>query len=264
MYPYSDYTTTKILGINVGILTREELNKALLNIIEKKQSGWISYINVHTINLAFKSLWFINFLNNSLLTYCDGEGVRWGAKILGFKIPERICLSDWIFDILKILEQNNKNIFILGTSEKIISDTKLILNRLYPALNIVGTHNGYFNSQENNKIINLINNTNADVLFVAMGMPKQEEWIQINYKQLKPLLIFNAGSCFDFVAGNKRRCPQWMGKIGFEWLFRLIQEPRRLWKRYLIGNPLFFIRIIYYRIHTIFCSAERQKANAAK
>lgn len=241
------YETVDVLGVPVGVFTRIELTAMFLSILESQQRGWISYVNVHTIHLAYSIGWFKKYLQDSVLTYCDGQGVRIGGALLGKSIKERIVFSDWIYDVCTIANQKRAGIYLLGAEINVLEKTKANLLKSYPSLKISGSHHGYFTSQESSTIVQLINRAGADILIVGMGMPKQEQWILENYEQLQPRLILNAGSCFDFLAGTKKRCPPWMGKIGLEWLYRLMLEPRRLWRRYLIGNPLFIWRILRRR-----------------
>jgi N-acetylglucosaminyldiphosphoundecaprenol N-acetyl-beta-D-mannosaminyltransferase len=114
----------------------------------------------------------------------------------------------------------------------------------FPRLRIGGHHHGYFKQENGVDVITQINKANPQILFVGMGMPLQEKWIMDNAEFLPACVMFDVGACFDFVAGEKPRCPNWMADHGLEWLFRFLMEPRRLWKRYLIGNPLFLLRVM--------------------
>ena len=244
------YETVEVLGVPVGVFTRTELTAMFLRILESRQRGWISYVNVHSINLAYSIDWLKKYLQNSILTYCDGHGVRVGAALLGRKMNRRIVFTDWIYDVCTIAIQTGIGVYLLGAEESVLEKAKNNLLKSYPSLIISGSHHGYFTSQETPGIVHLVNSSGAEILIVGMGMPRQEKWIQEQFTVLKPRLVFNAGSCFDYVAGTKNRCPSWLGKIGFEWIYRLMQDPGRLWKRYLIGNPLFIFRIIKARLFT--------------
>ncbi len=207
----------------------------------------MSYVNIHALNLASELPWFKEYLQRSLLTYCDGEGVRLGAKFLGESIPERIVLSDWISDVCNVSAELGKRVYLLGGSESVVALAAKNLVASHPHLILAGTHAGYFLPSDEPALLEHINSSGADVLIVGMGMPKQEAWIREHQSRITPRIVLNGGSCFDYVAGTKRRCPSWMGRMGLEWLFRLLQEPRRLWKRYLVGNPRFFHRVFRAR-----------------
>ncbi len=236
-----------ILNVPINVLTREQLTGALRHVLETGQRGWFSYVNIHAINLSLDLHWFRQFLQHSLVTYCDGAGVRVGAWMLGKKLPERIVMTDWIHDVCDLAQRLEKRVFFLGSTRTIIAWAVNVLGRMYPGMIIAGFHHGYFSREEQERIVHHINDSRPDILVVGMGMPLQERWILENIEKLDVPVLLNAGSCFDFVAGAKSRCPRWMGQAGMEWLFRLLLEPRRLWRRYLIGNPRFMLRVLFSR-----------------
>ena len=240
--------SVEILGVPVQAVDRKSLTEMIRQQLQNGRKGWVSYVNVHAINLAAEKPEFKRFLNRSLLNYCDGEGVRLGASILGKNLPERIVLTDWFYDLCEIADQQNLNVFLLGATDAVLHKSLERLKERYPRLNVCGVHHGYFNGHDAD-IVKKVNLARPDILFVAMGMPRQEQWIEKNFDSLDVRLVFNAGSCLDYVAGMKKRCPQWMAHNGLEWLFRLFQEPRRLWKRYILGNPLFLIRVFTQRLN---------------
>jgi len=236
-----------ILNVRVDILTRLQLKTLILHYIEAKRRGWFTYINVHTIDVANKLPWFKKFLDQSLISYCDGEGVRFGARLLGKHIPERITLSDYIYDIAEIAVEYDLKLFFLGGTSSVVERAAKKLREQYPTLQISGYHHGFFSELENNSVITNINACTPDILLLGMGVPMQEAWTKENFPKLSVNLIWMGGGFLDTVSGKKIICPRWLGAIGFEWAFRLIQEPLRLWKRYIIGNPLFLLRIIKAR-----------------
>jgi len=148
--------------------------------------------------------------------------------------------------VCNLAQEHRFRVFFLGTKEVIIERAVARLQDLYSHLSVAGYHHGFFDDDE--AVVSIINHSYADILIIGMGMPLQERWILENHQQLDVQVILNAGSCFDFVAGSKRRCPRWMADHGMEWVFRLFQEPRRLWKRYLIGIPLFVFRVLRQRM----------------
>jgi N-acetylglucosaminyldiphosphoundecaprenol N-acetyl-beta-D-mannosaminyltransferase len=212
--------------------------------------GWFGSVNVLAVNISIQHEWFRSFFHNALFTYCDGAGVRMGAWMLGHRIPERIALTDWIDDVCAIAHSLDKSIFLLGAKEQTIARARNVLEARYPGLRIAGSHHGYFSSEDDRSIAEIIAAAHTDILVVGMGMPRQEQWIAEYFEKTGAQIAFDAGAVFDFIAGEKPRCPKWMGDAGFEWLFRLILEPRRLWRRYLIGNPLFLIRVLRARLQS--------------
>jgi len=238
------FERVNVLGVSVGVLTHHRLTALLRECLDSGLKGWLSYVNVHALNLAATHPWFQLFLNKSLVTYCDGQGVRFGAFLQGNSIPERIVMSDWIYDVCETAVLRQLRVFFLGSTETVVNQASSSFKILYPELLIAGVHHGYLSDIDSEAVVHLINKATPDILVVGMGMPLQEEWILKYIDRLDVRIVCNAGSCFDYVAGVKKRCPTWMGVMGFEWLYRLVQEPRRLWQRYLIGNPLFVWRII--------------------
>ena len=241
------YHFLEVLGVRVNILKRNELTNATSGLLQQKRKGWISYVNVHAINLASELPWFKSFLNDSLLTYCDGQGVRLGASLLHGHLPQRIVMTDWVYDICGLAAENGWKIYFLGSKIDVVTKTIQNLRDFLPSLLVSGYHHGYLNSSDSEAVVEEINRTGTDIVVVGMGMPLQERWILDNSDRINASLLLNAGSCFDYVSGAKQRCPRWLGNIGFEWVFRLLQEPRRLWKRYLIGNPEFLYNILKQR-----------------
>jgi N-acetylglucosaminyldiphosphoundecaprenol N-acetyl-beta-D-mannosaminyltransferase len=244
------FHSTKILDMRVDMLTRRDFRELSIHYIRTKKRGWFSYINIHTINVAQKLDWLKEFNNQALLSYCDGEGVRFGARLLGKYIPERITLSDFIYDIAEIAVEYDLKLFFLGGASSVAERAAKKLKELHPSLQISGYHHGFFSELENNSVVRTINACQPDILLLGMGVPLQEAWTKENFPKLNVNLIWMGGGFLDTVSGDKINCPRWLGDIGFEWAFRLIQEPRRLWKRYLIGNPLFLLRILKSRFYT--------------
>jgi N-acetylglucosaminyldiphosphoundecaprenol N-acetyl-beta-D-mannosaminyltransferase len=242
-----NYETVEVLGIPVHAVRRKDLSALLTYFLQKGQRGWFAYVNVHAVNIAQGQEWLQKFFQKALVSYCDGAGIRLGAWVTGKKLPERIALTDWIYDICTVAIELKKKVFLLGAKQETIEKAGEILKRKYSQLNIVGVHHGYFIPDKKNTLPKLIRKSNADILIVGMGMPLQERWILDNFEKTNVQIAFDAGGVFDFIAGEKTRCPKWMGDAGLEWLFRLVLEPQRLWRRYLIGNPLFIYRIMKAR-----------------
>ena len=139
----------------------------------------------------------------------------------------------------------------LGSKQEILEDAVTRVRQRYPGIKVAGHHHGYFpkTGEESDRVVEHIRKASPDILFVGFGMPLQEEWIEANLDRLEARAILPCGSMIDYVAGRKGLAPSWMSNHGMEWLYRLFQEPGRLWKRYLLGNPLFFIRVIAGRLN---------------
>ena len=240
----------KILGVHVDITDKGELQKAVLYSARLKRKDVYAYVNVHAINIAQKDKQFRQFINSAFSSYCDGEGVRVGARILGRTLPPRIVLTYWIWDLCSACADNALSVFFLGGKEDVVERAAASLQERYPSLRISGYHHGYFekNGEENDRVLEIINRARPNVLFVGFGMPLQEHWIAQNIARLQVNAVFPAGSMIDYTAGRRKYAPRWMTRHGMEWCYRLMKEPWRLWRRYLIGNPLFILRVVGQRI----------------
>ncbi|WP_082065314.1 WecB/TagA/CpsF family glycosyltransferase [Aliterella atlantica] len=206
-----------------------------------------SNVNIKAMNLAWEQPWYRDFLNKSELVFCDGFGVLLGANLFGhgLKSEHRMTFADFIEDWILACERQNISVFLLagkpGITDKAIAKFKAIA----PNLQIQG-HHGYFDKSgaENDAVIAKINNFKPGILFVGFGMPIQERWILDNLEQVETGVFVPMGACLDFYTDTVARGPRWMTDRGLEWLARLYFEPRRLWQRYILGNPLFLYRVL--------------------
>jgi N-acetylglucosaminyldiphosphoundecaprenol N-acetyl-beta-D-mannosaminyltransferase len=245
-----NFEKISILGVRVDILSLDELLIYVNKTIYDQKKAVIANVNVHAINLAQESKWFKDFLNHSQVVFCDGFGVKWTARFLYKKVIDRFTPPDWFDRLAQVCVTNGFSIFFLGTHEHIINKAALIMRETYPGIKIQGVHHGFFdksiNSSENLEIIIKINQLKPDILVVGFGMPAQEKWISENFDRLNVHLVFPVGAYFDYLTGAVVRAPHWMTDNGLEWFGRLFVEPRRLWKRYLIGNVFFLWKIILH------------------
>jgi N-acetylglucosaminyldiphosphoundecaprenol N-acetyl-beta-D-mannosaminyltransferase len=241
-----------ILGVKVDMVSLDDLLGYILHIVQGRKKAIISNVNIHAINIANELEWFRNFINHSHLVFCDGFGVKWAANFLYGKELQRFTPPDWFGRLAEECAKQRISIFFLGTRQNIIERAAAVLNEKYPELKIVGIHHGFFNkdasSSENQEVLDIINRLCPDILVVGFGMPSQEKWILDNWGQLQVHVVIPVGAFFDYLAGEVVRAPHWMTEHGLEWLGRLIIEPHRLWKRYIVGNPLFLWRVLLQKL----------------
>lgn len=235
-----------VLGVRVHLLTAESLTARVRSILQQRSKSIVAYINVHGVNLAYQDPRLREFFDNATIVYCDGEGVRIGGRILGTRIPERITLTDWVWNFFSLCEQHGASVYFLGSTPEVVTAAAQRVRDRFPNLKLLGWHHGYFEKQgpESERIIEEINRLSPDILLVGFGMPIQEHFVIRYFDHLGVTIILTVGSCFDYISGKRRRAPRWMRLHGLEWLFRLLQEPTRLFKRYIIGNPLFILRTV--------------------
>lgn len=240
-----------LLGVRFHKLTSDQL----LDHIIKSGSGdgktIIANVNVRAMNLAYETPWFRAFLNKADWVFCDGFGVALGARLAGLSIhaKHRSTCPDWIESLALRCAQHDLSIFLLAGKPGVAEAAAIKLRRVAPGLNI-SVHHGYFkkSGRENSYVIQHINRFKPDILYVGFGMPLQERWIKDNMEKVKAKVFLPLGACLDFYTNQINRSPRWATDHGLEWLGRFVIEPRRLWRRYLIGNPLFLYRVLKQRL----------------
>lgn len=237
-----------ILGVGIDPIRVDELHRHILDFVISKRHARILNVNVHCLNLASRTLWLQQMLNSAEIVFCDGAGVILGARILGQRIPQRITYADWIWQLAALCERERLSLFFLGARPGVADKAAARLLAAYPKLNIAGIQHGFFDkaqgSAQNNAVIAHINRVRPNILIVAFGMPLQERWLLENWEFIDADVALTAGAVFDYASGETRRAPRWMTNSGLEWLGRLVIEPRRLWRRYLVGNTLFLWRVL--------------------
>jgi N-acetylglucosaminyldiphosphoundecaprenol N-acetyl-beta-D-mannosaminyltransferase len=241
-----------VLGVGVDPLTVEDLQTEIGRLVRGSKRALVLNANVHCLNLCYEDPALRDFLNRSEVVFCDGAGVMLAARILGGRIPERITYADWAWQMAAFAATRGFSLYFLGARPGVAVEAARRLERRYPALKIAGSHHGYFDhaigSPENEAVLQDINASSPDILLVGLGMPLQEYWVMENRHRLNAGVVLTGGAVFDYVSGRLRRGPRLLTESGFEWLARLLIEPRRLWRRYVVGNPLFLLRVLKQRL----------------
>ena len=242
----------QILGVQVSTVTVPELHAHIATYVWRHRKALVLNVNVNCLNIAYEQPWLRSFLNAADIVFCDGAGVILGARILGYRVPQRITYADWIWQLAEFAEPRGFTFFLLGARPGVAREAAACIQERFPDLCIAGTHHGYFDktpgSPENEAVIQRINAVRPNILVVSLGMPLQERWLMENWERMEANVALTGGAVLDYVSGRLRRGPRWMTDHGLEWLARWIIEPRRLWKRYLIGNPVFLARVIKQRL----------------
>lgn len=243
-------TTVDILGIRADQVSLRELIKRAGDFVAAGGCYRVMYANVHVLNTAYHDSELRRILNWADLVYCDGAGVKLGARLLGYHLPERMTGADWIHDLCQACQRTGITLYLLGGEPGVAEEAARVLTTRYSDLSVVGTHHGHYDhyGPENSAVIAEINALHPDVLLVGFGTPLQEKWIDRHFERLDVPVVWAAGALVDFVTGKKPRAPRWMLNHGLEWLYRLWAEPSRLWKRYVVGNPLFIWRVLIQRL----------------
>jgi N-acetylglucosaminyldiphosphoundecaprenol N-acetyl-beta-D-mannosaminyltransferase len=230
-----------LLGVEVTPLTTSDLNNLVAASIAESGRWIIANHNLHSIYIYHRDPMMREFYAHARAIHIDGMPMILWGKILGYSLKRnyRVTPLDWLPPLLSMSAQNGWRIFYLGGKPGVAEKAAEILFSQFPTLQI-RTHHGYFSAKDNALILRDIKRFRPHILMVGMGMPLQEYWILANLEHIHANVILNIGALFDYIAGAIPFPPRWIGKSGFEWLFRLFSEPKRLWRRYLV-EPLFLL-----------------------
>ena len=209
-----------------------------------EQAVLISYLNAATFNLAYEDPDHARRLEAFDCVYADGQAVVWGARARRIPIPERVNAGDFTQEMMQALAADGRRVALIGGRAGEAERAAERFRGWAPRLQIVLARDGYFPEQEAGAIAAQIDRADPDLVLLGMGAPRQEQWACRWAGQGRPRVWWCVGALFEYYAGARRRAPRWVRRIGMEWAFRLMLEPCRLWQRYLIGNPLFILRLL--------------------
>ena len=232
-----------ILGTEIAVMSMNEVVRYIIEQIEQLRGQYICISNVHTTVMAYEDKFYQNIQNSAVLALPDGKPLSVVSKIKGYKNAQRVTGPD----LMEAMFSEPVKHFFYGGKKEVLLDLEDNIHKKYPDIQVAGMYSPPFRSltdEENRKIIEKINKSGADVVWVGLGAPKQEKWMYDHRKQIDALMI-GVGAGFDYHAGAIKRAPVWMQKVSLEWLYRLYQDPKRLWKRYLITNCKFLYLILF-------------------
>lgn len=240
-----------ILGVNIAVTNLSETVRYIEENLEELRGNYICISNVHTTVTAYEDEEYRKIQNGGALALPDGKPLSIVSKKRGFKNAERLTGPDLMGALFKESEEKGYKHYFYGSTEETLELLKIKLNEKYPKLNIVGMYSPPFKSEvslENDDILNEINSKDVDFLWVGLGAPKQEKWMHIHKNKVNAIMI-GVGAGFDYYAEKIKRAPLWMQKCSLEWLYRLTQDPKRLFKRYITTNIKFIYLIIFKDIN---------------
>lgn len=232
-----------ILGIEIDRITMQQAVCRFMEFLEGGKTHVIYTPNSEIAEAAQKDGELKDILNQADLLLPDGIGIVYASKILKQPLPERVAGFDFIQNICDALKDKKYSIFLLGAKPGVAETAAENLTKRYPGLTIAGVQDGYF--QTDGPVIEQINQSGADVVFVCLGAPKQEKWIHKNKHQLKASVLIGAGGTLDGLAGVVKRAPEFYQKHGLEWFYRLIKEPSRFFR--MLSLPRFGLKVILSR-----------------
>lgn len=229
-----------LLNTYVNNLSMDETLNEICRLVDNKQKSYVVAINVDVVMKMEKDQYLKKITDEADLTLVDGKPLVWIAKWHKHPVKAKISGSDLVPELCKVAAERGYSVYIIGGAEGVAEKAKRNLERNLAGIKIVGTYSPPFGFEKNEielqKINTVISDGHPDLVIVCFGCPKQEKWIYENYMKYNGTVSICAGATVDFLAGNVNRAPKWMADHGFEWMYRLFQEPKRLFKRYLVDD----------------------------
>jgi len=238
----------EILGCPVHSLTMQQTLTIIDKAIQHRRKIQHVVVNAAKLVNMKDNVELRESIVNCDIINADGQSVVWAAKFLGMYLPQRVTGIDLMNNLVDLAFSRKYKIFFLGAKEEIVKKVTEVYRNKYNSEIIAGFRNGYFGQEEAEEIANKISASCADILFVGITSPKKEVFLNNNKDIINTSFIMGVGGSFDVVAGFVNRAPVWMQKFGLEWLYRVYQEPKRMWKRYLVTNTIFIVRVLREKI----------------
>lgn len=229
----------RILNGEFDAATREQVVDSVAEMIRSGGRGYLCTVNVAILMMMRKNPRLGEFVRRAAYVVADGQPLIWASRLLGSPLPERVPGVDLIEALSERAAREGFAIYLLGSRREVVEKVGAALTEKYPALQVRGMEDGYFEEEQAHSKITAIAGTGAKMLFVGMGVPRQEFFLDDHWNDLGVPFAVGVGGSFDVIAGLRKRAPGLMQTLGLEWLYRLLQEPRRLWKRYLVTNTQF-------------------------
>lgn len=230
-----------ILGVKVDSVTMVEAVARIEKYMDECEGVLVATANAEMIMQATRDAELMHILNEAALVVADGAGTVWAAHHLGYEMPERVAGYDLVQYLMKNAPITKRRIFFFGAAPGVAEKAKAKAEELYPGIEIVGVHNGFFTEKDEPEIIEQIKKAKPDLLLVALGVPKQEKWLYKHQGELGVPVSIGVGGTFDVMAGVMKRAPLWMQKAKLEWLFRGILQPKRAGR--LLALPQFVFKV---------------------
>jgi exopolysaccharide biosynthesis WecB/TagA/CpsF family protein len=240
--------TVDIFGLTIRNVALAEASALLVNAASAHLRQQVFFLNAHCVNVAMSNKKYVEALRAADLRFADGSGMRIAAKLAGVTLRDNVNGTDLFPLLCRDAARNGVSIGLLGARPDVAARCAETMASRFPGLRVAFTHHGYFSEADTPSIIRSINESGTGLLFVALGVPSQELWIARHAAELQVPVILGVGALFDFYSGSVRRAPLAFRKLGMEWAYRFLLEPRRLFARYVFGNPLFIWRVVVRRL----------------
>lgn len=242
-----DIPTIEILGIPFARLDTAAALDEVDRLYERDEPAMVVHANVHTVNLAAEDRAYRDILRSADIVLNDGKGVMLGARLLGERFPDDLNGNFFTPLLLQRAATRGWPVYLLGAKPGVADRAAVVLRDQIPGLEVVGVRDGHFAPHEEDDVVAAIRASGTGLLLVGMGNPLQERWLDRRLRDTGARLGVGVGAFLDFLTGEIARAPGWMQRAGLEWVHRLVKEPKRMWKRYLVGNPKFLARVLRSR-----------------
>jgi N-acetylglucosaminyldiphosphoundecaprenol N-acetyl-beta-D-mannosaminyltransferase len=236
----------QFLGVPLDLLTMDQTVRRCKELIEAKEPAQHVVINAGKVVMMQDVDGLEEVIRECALVNADGQSIVWAGRSLGLQVPERVAGIDLMGNLLALSESEGYPVYLLGAKQEVLDEFTRIVSERFPRLILAGTSNGYFD--DDGAMADTIRESGARLLLVGISSPRKEFFLAENLERMGPLLAVGVGGSFDVWAGKTKRAPVWMQKAGLEWFYRLAQEPRRMWKRYLVGNSRFMWLVLKARV----------------
>jgi N-acetylglucosaminyldiphosphoundecaprenol N-acetyl-beta-D-mannosaminyltransferase len=234
------------LGLSLDLLTMDQTVEQCRQLIEAGRPAQHVVINAGKCVMVQDVPRLREVIQKCAMVNADGQSVVWAGRFLGIAVPERVAGIDLMGRLLALAETERYPVYLLGAKQDILDTFTAKVVQQFPGLIIAGTRNGYFKDEA--EVAAQIKASGARLLLVAISSPRKEFFLAEHLDEMGPLLAVGVGGSFDVWAGKTKRAPEWMQKAGLEWFYRLLQEPGRMWKRYLVGNSRFMWLVLKARV----------------
>lgn len=242
------HKVVSLFGLQIDNVTLQQASSSLIKTAVDGLRRQVFFVNAHCVNVAARDKGYFNVLHAADTLYADGSGLRMAGKVFGQPLKDNVNGTDLFPLLCRDAAAAGVKIALLGAGPGVAGRCAEQMKKRYPDLGVVWTHHGYLQELDTERLISSLNDSGAAMLFVAMGVPNQELWITRNASKLTTPVLIGVGALFDFYSGEVSRAPVFMRKLGFEWVYRLMIEPRRMFVRYIMGNPLFILRMLTLRL----------------
>lgn len=238
----------KLFGLSIENVRLPEATRSVIEDAELARRRLVFFVNAHCVNVAATNPAYLEALQRTDRLFADGSGLALASRLADSPLVDNVNGTDMFPSLCEQAAQRDLPIALLGAEPVVVERCAENMQRRFPRLQVAWTHHGYFSAEEEPQMIERLNRSGARILLVALGVPRQELWLTRCAPQIEVPVQMAVGGLFDFYSGRRKRAPALLRRAGLEWTFRLAQEPRRLFRRYIMGNPVFLTRAMRLRV----------------